>query len=357
MSAPGSTRSSPPTSRACSPSERRFLFGLCYRMTGSADDAGRPRAGDLRARARAAPARTDVPWRPWLVRVALNLARDELRRRKRPRYKGPWLPEPVDDAEPRRALARARVDDRALRAARGVSFAFLLALEALSPAQRAVLLLRDVFEYPGAEARRGARPVGGERARSPAPRAATRSPTTTRGGCPRDASVARGARSGARPLHGRVRQAGRPGMEALLAEDVVTLNDTNGRYPAAGVAVVGRSKVARFHAGIARLREARRRVIQSPLAQRRPSRSTSSSIRGPSRLAPRFAMMPATSTRTGSCAGSTACSRPQSSSGSAHRVQDLPRHRVAGGEGLAARAWCRRAVRESLELLHRRRAR
>jgi RNA polymerase sigma-70 factor (ECF subfamily) len=46
-----------------------------------------------------------------------------------------------------------------------------------------------------------------------------------------------------------------PGMEALLAEEIVTLNDTNGRYPAAGVPVVGRNKVARFHAGIARLRE------------------------------------------------------------------------------------------------------
>jgi RNA polymerase sigma-70 factor (ECF subfamily) len=45
------------------------------------------------------------------------------------------------------------------------------------------------------------------------------------------------------------------GMEALLTADVVTLNDTNGRYPAAGVAVVGANKVARFHAGIADLRK------------------------------------------------------------------------------------------------------
>jgi hypothetical protein len=44
------------------------------------------------------------------------------------------------------------------------------------------------------------------------------------------------------------------GMEALLAADVVTLNDTNGRYPAAWVPVVGANKVARFHAGIADLR-------------------------------------------------------------------------------------------------------
>jgi RNA polymerase sigma-70 factor (ECF subfamily) len=46
-----------------------------------------------------------------------------------------------------------------------------------------------------------------------------------------------------------------PAMAALLAEDIVTLNDTNGRYPAAGVPVVGRNKVARFHMGIADLRQ------------------------------------------------------------------------------------------------------
>jgi len=44
-------------------------------------------------------------------------------------------------------------------------------------------------------------------------------------------------------------------METLLAEDVVTLNDSNGRYPAAGVPVVGANKVARFHAGITSLRK------------------------------------------------------------------------------------------------------
>jgi RNA polymerase sigma-70 factor (ECF subfamily) len=80
----------------------RHLWGLCYRMTGSAADAD-----DLvqetftRALARP-PAKRDDPWRPWLVRVAMNLAHDTLRRRRRRRYVGPWLPSPVeaDDDEP-----------------------------------------------------------------------------------------------------------------------------------------------------------------------------------------------------------------------------------------------------------------
>src|SRR5262245_20517791 len=78
---------------------RRFLFALCYRMTGRAVDADHPVQGTSARALTSPPARTHEPWRPWLVRVAVNLSRDELRRRKRRAYKGPWLPEPVDDAD------------------------------------------------------------------------------------------------------------------------------------------------------------------------------------------------------------------------------------------------------------------
>jgi RNA polymerase sigma-70 factor (ECF subfamily) len=90
------------------------------------------------------------PWRPWLTRVALNVGRDLLRKRRRRRYEGPWLPEILPTGEetsppsfePREAGPGARYDRL-----ESVSLAFLLALEALTPAQRAVLLLRDVFDY------------------------------------------------------------------------------------------------------------------------------------------------------------------------------------------------------------------
>ena len=62
---------------------RRFLWGLCYRMTGSAADA-EDVVHDTFVRAiEHPPRRTDQPLRPWLVKVALNLARDLLRRRRR----------------------------------------------------------------------------------------------------------------------------------------------------------------------------------------------------------------------------------------------------------------------------------
>jgi RNA polymerase sigma-70 factor (ECF subfamily) len=234
--------------------ERRFLFGLCYRMTGSAADAD-DLVQETFARALAKPpARTDSPWRPWLVRVALNLARDELRRRKRRTYKGPWLPEPVDDAELVEPSHEPASTAGRYELVESVSFAFLLALEALSPAQRAVLLLRDVFEYTGAETA-AALDLSEANVRVLLHRARRALADYDQRRVPRDPSL----RERSLEVMGRFMAAFAKqdvaGMEALLAEDIVTLNDTNGRYPAAGVPVVGRNKVARFHAGIARLRE------------------------------------------------------------------------------------------------------
>ena len=128
---------------------RAFLWGLCYRLTGSAADA-EDLVQETFVRALShPPARTDEPWRPWLVRVALNLGRDLLRRRRRRRYVGPWLPSPIETEDVPPSFEPAGDESPAARydLLESVSFAFLLALEALTPAQRAVLLLRDVFDY------------------------------------------------------------------------------------------------------------------------------------------------------------------------------------------------------------------
>src|SRR5262245_41591051 len=114
-------------------------------MTGSAADADDVvQETFLRALARP-PAQNDAPLMPWLVQVALNASRDVLRRRRRRGYTGPWLPEPIELETPDGA-ADARSDLLA-----SASYAFLLALEALSARQRAVLLLRDVFDYSVSE--------------------------------------------------------------------------------------------------------------------------------------------------------------------------------------------------------------
>src|SRR5262245_27041878 len=131
---------------------RRFLWGVCYRMTGSAADA-EDIVQDTFVRAlEKPPADMEAPLRPWLVKVALNLSRDQLRRRRRREYFGPWLPSPVMTEENSPLDFNHPATQEISPVAHydlteSVTLAFLLALEALTPAQRAVLLLRDVFDY------------------------------------------------------------------------------------------------------------------------------------------------------------------------------------------------------------------
>ena len=144
--------STPATTPSPLAEHRSFLFGLCYRMTGSAADAeDLVQETFVRALERP-PARTSDPWRPWLTTVAMNLSRDALRKRRRTPYEGPWLPSPIALEEDPPSFEAAARDGDPGTAGRydlleSASFAFLLALEVLTPAQRAVLLLRDVFDY------------------------------------------------------------------------------------------------------------------------------------------------------------------------------------------------------------------
>jgi RNA polymerase sigma-70 factor (ECF subfamily) len=131
---------------------KRLLWGMCYRMTGSAADADDIVQDTFVRALEKPPADMEAPLRPWLVKVAMNLSRDQLRRRRRQDYFGPWLPSPVltegDDGFvlDHRAVTESTPMTR-YDLMESVSMAFLLALEALSPAQRAVLILRDVFDY------------------------------------------------------------------------------------------------------------------------------------------------------------------------------------------------------------------
>jgi RNA polymerase sigma-70 factor, ECF subfamily len=131
---------------------KRLLWGMCYRMTGSAADADDIVQDTFVRALEKPPTDMEAPLRPWLVKVAMNLSRDQLRRRRRREYFGTWLPSPVltegDDGSvlDHRAVTESTPVTR-YDLMESVSLAFLLALEALTPAQRAVLILRDVFDY------------------------------------------------------------------------------------------------------------------------------------------------------------------------------------------------------------------
>ena len=126
---------------------RKMLWGLSYRMTGCAADAD-DIVQETFARAAERPAPSDEhAWRPWLMRVATNLSLDLLRQRRRRSYQGSWLPSPVETTDEEAAFDTAPSTEAHYEWRESLSFAFLMALDALTPGQRAVLLLRDVFDY------------------------------------------------------------------------------------------------------------------------------------------------------------------------------------------------------------------
>jgi RNA polymerase sigma-70 factor (ECF subfamily) len=119
--------------------ERDRLFAIAYRMLGSASDA-HDVVQDAYLRWRKA-GDVDEP-RAFLTTVVTRLAIDHLKsaRVQREQYVGPWLPEPlVEDT------ARSPADQ--LMLAESLSMAFLLVLERLGPVERAVYILREVFDY------------------------------------------------------------------------------------------------------------------------------------------------------------------------------------------------------------------
>jgi RNA polymerase sigma-70 factor (ECF subfamily) len=131
---------------------RRLLWGLAYRITGNAADADDVVQETFVRALERPPAHVEDGWKPWLSRVAANLSIDALRRRKHDPYVGPWLPSPVetgDAASPPtyEVSADAGSTEHRFDLIESVSMAFLLTLEQLTPKQRAVLILRDVFDY------------------------------------------------------------------------------------------------------------------------------------------------------------------------------------------------------------------
>ena len=124
--------------------ERPLLFSIAYRMLGTVADAEDVvQEAFLRLeRARLEGTRVESP-RGFLITVTTRLAISELRsaRARRESYFGPWLPEPlVTTTEPSPAEIAEMSDS--------LSMSFLLLLETLSPVERAVFLLREVFDYP-----------------------------------------------------------------------------------------------------------------------------------------------------------------------------------------------------------------
>ncbi|MGZ4249320.1 MAG: RNA polymerase sigma-70 factor [Solirubrobacteraceae bacterium] len=211
-------------------------FAIAYRMLGSVTEAEDVvQEALLRVhRTLEGGERIDSP-RAFVTTVTTRLAIDELRsaRARRESYVGDWLPEPiVTDGS----------DDPARHAemADSLSVAMLVLLETLSPEQRAVLLLRDVFDYGYDEI---ARIVG--KSEGNVRQLATRARQHVEARRPRFQSTREQRDELARKFFAAAQEGDLGGLEALLADDVVLTGDGGGKVPALARSLHGRDRVAR----------------------------------------------------------------------------------------------------------------
>ena len=127
---------------------RSLLFAMAYRMLGSAMEA-EDIVQEAYLRYRATPPESIRTLKSFLTTIVHNLCIDYLRSAQvqRENYVGPWLPEPVITGDGTALMSPLRqIIDR-----ESISMAFLVLLESLSPLERAVFLLREVFDYEYAE--------------------------------------------------------------------------------------------------------------------------------------------------------------------------------------------------------------
>jgi RNA polymerase sigma-70 factor (TIGR02957 family) len=223
---------------------RPRAFAIAYRMLGSvaaAEDV--VQEGMLRLH-RAIEAGEEIASpAAYLATVVTRLAIDELRsaRVKRETYVGEWLPEPLVTSEDDDPAARAELAD-------SLSMAFLVLLESLTPEQRAVLLLRDVFDYPYD---RIAEIVGKSEAATR--QLAVRSRREVERGRPRFESEPEQEERLARSFFAAAEEGDLGALETLLAADVELHGDGGGKAPALARPVKGRARAARTLAAWARV--------------------------------------------------------------------------------------------------------
>jgi RNA polymerase sigma-70 factor (TIGR02957 family) len=214
---------------------RPVAFGIAYRMLGSVAEAEDVvQEALLRVHRALAQGEIASP-RAYVGTVATRLAIDRLRsaQARRETYVGEWLPEPLVDTAADDPQQSAEMAD-------SLSLAFLVLLESLSPEQRAVLLLHDVFDYGYDEvativdksednvrqlAVRARRHVAERRPRYDASRAERDELATRFFAAARDGDV--------------------DGLERMLAADVVLQGDGGGKAPAIARALHGAARVAR----------------------------------------------------------------------------------------------------------------
>ena len=220
---------------------RSLLFSIAYRMLGSVADA-EDIVQDAYLRWQKAPETEVRSPKSYLSAVVTRLSIDRLRsaRAWREEYVGPWLPEPL-------ISERAEDIGDPTELNECLSMAFLVLLESLNPVERAVFLLREVFDYDYEEI---SRIVG-----------------KSEDNCRQIAHRARQSVAARRPRFERSPEeeerltrrfleactsGDMEGLVSLLSEDVTLWSDGGGKVAAAPYPIQGPERVARFLLGVLR---------------------------------------------------------------------------------------------------------
>ena len=222
---------------------RRLLFTVAYQMLGSVADA-EDAVQDAWLRWSAADRAAVADARAYLVQIVSRLALDQLRsaRTRRETYVGPWLPEPLLDATPATAGPTTAPDPAdAAELGEQVSLALLVVLETLSPAERAVFVLREVFGMSHAE-------VAGVLGRSEAAvrQLAHRARSHVEARRPRFGTDRRTQREVTERFFAACAGGDADALLAALAPDAVLVTDGGGQVKAALRPITGAEKITRF---------------------------------------------------------------------------------------------------------------
>jgi RNA polymerase sigma-70 factor (ECF subfamily) len=221
--------------------DRSLLFSIAYRMLGSASDA-EDVLQDAWLRYRGADRASIRSPKAFATTIVTRLCLDRLKsaRAAREEYVGPWLPEPVLTSE-------IETPEALVERAESITLAFLVLLDQLTPDERAVFLLKDIFQHDHADI---AAMLGTtvENSRQLLHRAKARlasaRPPATQTMQSRRAVAERFARAFSSGDGGE--------LTALLAQDVGMWSDGGGKASAARRPLIGRQQVVAFLLGLHR---------------------------------------------------------------------------------------------------------
>jgi RNA polymerase sigma-70 factor (TIGR02957 family) len=218
---------------------RNLLFSIAYRILGSAADA-EDVVQDAWFKWSADDRSQVSDPKGYLARIVSNLSMERLRstRRQRETYIGPWLPEPILTA-----------DDTAadIVTAESVSMAMLVVLETLSPLERAVFVLKEVFDFSHAEIAEAV-----ERSEPSVRQAAHRAREHLRARRPRFETDRAKKREATERFFAATTGGDINALMELLAPEVTLWTDGGGKVRQAMRPIIGAEKVARWLAGTAK---------------------------------------------------------------------------------------------------------